>query len=300
MNNLFDLTLILIMVCYAFLNGIGAYFLKSGLGKVKDLEMSLRGFFKNPFHGIYQLLKIPTWVLGGVFFVSGFLIYQYALSLYDLSVVKPLTNLSIVVIFFLGLKFLKERITKRELFGISAMVTGIILVSMFVSEKSTELNILNMILFSLILIIICILFIIFTLMKRNKKIDEYFLTLVSGILFSLGILYNNAIYVVYGEFTLSLEFLISLFFISYFYFLIISYLFAFFIGQIAYSSGRMIIIAPIVNILSLGIPVLGAFLIFNEEFTILKLIGIIFILIGILSVYPRMKQKEKAELVPIQ
>ena len=294
------------MICYAVLNGTGAYFFKRGLYDVKGIEMTIKGFFRNPFRGIYQLLKVPIFILGGVFSVGGFLIYQYALSTYDVSIVKPLTNLSIIIIFILGYQLLKERLTKRELLGIAAMISGLILLSMFITEKSTLLDLAKMIIFSIILIIICLTLISITLIKRNKKIDEYFLTIVSGLLFSLGIIYNNAMYL-YEEFSLTLEFFL---YNPFFYLLIISYFFAFFIGMVAYSVGRMTIIAPMGNLLSMGVPVLGAVFIFYEDLIILidgaiifpfsffKIIGIILIIIGTLIMYPKIEPLRKLE--PVQ
>ena len=307
MNGVLNLGLLLIMICYAVLNGTGGYFLKISLNKITKVEMTLGGFFRNPIRGIYELLKVPTWFIGGVLFVSGFLIYQYALSLYDLSVVKPLSNLNLIILFLLGFKLLKEEITKREIIGIVTIVSGVILTSMYASEKGADLNLGNMISFSIILIIIPLFFIFITILKQSKKIDEYYLTIVSGILFSLGAIYNNAIYVygksIYGD-NLSLEF----FFLNPFlYLLVISYFFAFFIGQVALARGRMVIVGPVLSLLTVGLPILGAIFIFNEDLIIafdnniifplsfFKLIGIFLILIGILIIYPKSNPLQKTE-----
>ena len=309
MNNIFDAVLILLMISYALLNGTAAYFLKISLSKVTEIEMTLKGFFQNPIRGFYHLLRIPTWVIGGILFVSGFLIYQYSLSLYDLSVVKPLSNLSLIVCFFWGFQILKEHIIKREIIGITAMVAGVILTSLFASGKESDFNQNNMIIFSIIFIFVALLFISVTFIKRNSKIDEFFLTLVSGILFSLGALFNNAIYVygrnVFGD-EISLEFFL---FNPFLYFLVISYFFAFFIGQVAYARGRMVIVGPILSLLTVGLPVLGAVFIFNESLIILfegallfplsflKIIGIILILSGILVIYPQIKEIQEPETI---
>ena len=209
------------------------------------------------------------------------------------------------MIFILGFKLLKEHITKRELLGIISMISGVILTSMYVSEKSTELNQGSMIFFSVIFIGLSILFISISLLKRDQKQDEYFLTIVSGILFSLGIIYNNAIYI-YGSFSLTLEFLL---FNPFVYFLIISYFFAFFIGQIAYARGRMVMTAPIANIIGMGLPILGGIFIFNEQIFVLfegslifplsflKLIGIFLVLIGILIIFPKIKSIKETKSI---
>jgi len=276
------------MVAYAFLNGTGSYFIKIGLNKVRGLEISLWGVFRNVFRTFYQLIKTPLFIFGFILTVIGFLIYQYALSLYDLSLVKPLQTLSILFILFWGLKYLKEHIKFRELLGILVFIVGCILLSFYISaNKPKELNLNNLIIFSVFSIILSAIFLSYTIIKKDEKVKEYFLSIASGLFYSLGMVFNNALYV--GFSTLSLQ----LFFNPYLYFMVISYFFAAFILLVAYFKGRLSIAASIIGFLTFGIPVFGGLFIFNENISFFKIIGLIFIFCGFLILYPRIRLLEK-------
>jgi drug/metabolite transporter (DMT)-like permease len=295
------------MLVYALFNGTSSSLLKIGINRVTGVELTIKGAFRNPIYSIYRFLRVPIVVVGIVLSTIGFLIYLYALSIYLMSDVKPLTNLSLIVVFLLGIFILKERISKKELAGIATMALGSIFVSMFATEKAetmTQVNIPNMIIFSIIICIIALFFVGMTFIKRNKKSEEYFLAISSGILFGLGVIFTNAL-LINPQYTLY-------YFISnpFSYLFAISYLVAIFIEAIAFSSGRLIYIGPIMSILTIAIPVLGASIIFNEDLIILfdgaliiplsflKLIGISLIIIGTLIAYPKfgnLKPEEKID-----
>ncbi|MHA1325408.1 MAG: EamA family transporter [Candidatus Helarchaeota archaeon] len=294
-------TPILIMISYAFLNGTGSFLVKVGLNKIEDLEKTLGGLLRNIFRTFYYLLKTPLFVLGFIISLTGFLIYQYALSLYNLSLVKPLQSLSIIFVLFWGFLYFKEKIDLREKGGIIALLVGSFLVSFYVSEKSVELNFNNLVIFSIIILITCLFSISVTTIKKDKKVDEYFLAIASGLLFSLGMIFNNALIIFEiensGGFLLSFQLLVN----PYLYLLVISYFFAEIVLLAAVNEGRLSIAASTISCLTYGLPILGAFFIFNENPVILfdnalifplsffKLIGIIFIFGGLLLLYPRLK-----------
>lgn len=308
MNTISTTILLLLMIAYAFLNGTGSYLVKIGLNRVTGLEISLHGLFRNIFRTLYQLIKVPLFICGFILAVIGFLIYQYAILLYDLSLVKPLQTLSILFILLWGLKYLKEHINLREVFGILVLLLGSILISIYVSEKSTVLNLNNLIIFSIISILLTTIVIIITIFKKDEKMDEYFFAIASALLFSLGMVFNNALYVFeieeYGKFSLSLHLLFN----PYLYLLVISYFFAGFIMLVAYFKGRLSLAASTIGFLTFGLPIFGAIFIFNENlfilfdgalifpFSFFKLIGLILLFCGIFILYPRIKLPEKNSL----
>jgi drug/metabolite transporter (DMT)-like permease len=296
LKEIFNFALLLMMLGYALFNGTSSYFLKIGINRVTGLELTIKGIFRNPIKSVYRFLRIPVVLLGIVLSSIGFLIYLYALSTFLMSDVKPLTNLSLIIVFLLGVFVLKERISKKELAGIATMSLGAIFISMFATEKAeslTPVNIPNTIIFSIICCIISLCFVGMTFNRRNKKIQEYFLAISSGILFGLGVIFTNALFI-NPQYTLS-YFIYN----PFLYLFVISYIIAIFIEVIAFSSGRLIYIGPVISILTIAIPVLGASIIFNEELIILfdgaliiplsflKLIGITLIIIGTLIIYPK-------------
>ena len=54
--------------------------------------------------GFFRLLKDPIWWLGQAGLTIDFIIYQFAIDSYDISIVKPLVNLNLlfVITFFIG------------------------------------------------------------------------------------------------------------------------------------------------------------------------------------------------------
>jgi hypothetical protein len=75
-----------------------------------------------------------------------------------------------------------------------------------------------------------------------------------------------------------------------------------FIEVIAFSQGRLVVVGAVMSIIGVGIPILGAVIIFNEALLIsfagslvfplsyLKLIGIILILFGTIAIYPKIER----------
>ncbi len=296
------------MIIYAFLSGTGTCLVKIGLNKLTGVEITLRGLFRNLFRTFYQILKVPLLVLGALLTVIGFLTYQYMLALYDLSLVKPLQTLSIIFILLWGFKYLKERINSRELIGITVLLIGSVLISIYTSGKSQFLNFYNLISFAIILIILSIFFIIITVIKKDKKLDEFFLAIASGLLYSLGMIFNNAFFIFEieknGKVSLSFQLLLN----PYLYLVIISYFLAVFVLLVAFSKGRLSIAASTISFITYGIPILGAIFIFNENllipfadalifpFSYFKLLGIILIFCGIAILYPRIRYPTKNAL----
>ena len=182
------------MIGYGFLSGAGIYCLKAGMGKVEGIELTLKGLFKNPLLLLYRFLKIPIIFLGVLLSITGFIIYQYALDVYGVVIVKPLTNFNLLFIFLLGFVVLKERVTKREILGLIIMIFGVLGVSMFAEKPTMAPNMINLIIFSISLVVTSVTLLSIHLVKEDEKRNEYFLAIISSICFSLGVIFNNAVY----------------------------------------------------------------------------------------------------------
>lgn len=297
MNAHLDTLLILIMIGYGLLSGAGIFCLKIGMKQVKDFELTIKNAFRNPIYSLYKFLKVPVIFLGAILAVSGFLIYQFALLTYDITVVKPLTNLNLLFIFLFGFFLLKEKVSKRDAVSMVILIMGVILISVFVEDSSTAPNILIMIIFSCGLVITCIIFLMYANFKGNRKFGEYFLAISSGIFFSLGVLFNKAIYETGFSYDLA-----SYLYNPFTYLLVISYMCGLFIEVIAFSQGRLVVVGTVMNIIGVGIPIIGGLFIFNESLFILfsgsiifplsylKLIGIILIIVGTIAIYPKIEK----------
>jgi len=226
-------SLILIMVGYAFFNGIGSLFFKIGLNKIDSSKISFTKLSKENFKAFLGLIKNPIWLLGFIFLLIDFIIYQFALKIYEVSVVKPLVNLNLFFVILFGLTIMKEKINLKEWIGTALIIIGDY---------------------------------------------EYFVSILSGILYGMGSVFNKGLYssnLQQGYFTF-----LAIFFV-------ISYFLAFIYGQAAYLKGRMSIVSVLVNILSILTPFMGGIIIFGESFQLLKITGLVLIIMGILLNYKK-------------
>ena len=303
MDATIDTVLLMIMVGYAFVNGAGVYCFKIGIQKVKGIDLTLKELLKNPIKTFYYFLKVPVMLLAAALVVIGFVIYQYALDLYGIVNVKPLTNLNLFFILLFGFILIKEKVTKREIFGLLALVFGVVCVSLFAesSGASTFINYSNLIIFSTVTITVSLGLVLITILKDNKKRNEFILAVVSATCFSLGVIFNNAVYRTGGSLANST----SLIYNPFTYLLVLAYFFGVFIEVVAFSDGRLVIVGPILNTVGVGLPVVGAVLVFNEAllvtaiglpWSLIKIFGIILVTIGAIAIYPRVEKIKELDV----
>lgn len=269
--------LILIMVGYAFFNGIGSLFFKIGLKKIDSTKISFTKWSKENFKAFLGLIKNPIWLLGFIFLLIDFIIYQFALKIYEVSVVKPLVNLNLFFVILFGLTIMKEKIILKEWIGTALIIIGALIITINSELSDTNLIYINFWIFVLVMVIIIVITIIIIAKSKNGNY-EYFVSILSGILYGMGSLFNKGLY------SLNLQ---QGFFIILLMFFGLSYFLAFVFGQAAYLKGRMSIVSVLVNILSILTPFIGGIIVFGELFQIFKITGLVLIIVGILLNYKR-------------
>lgn len=77
-----------------------------------------------------RLIKRPRWVAGTALSGAGALLQVYALTLAPLTIVQPVLALGLVLLLALSSVFLHERIGRRELLGVAAIVCGVAVVTL--------------------------------------------------------------------------------------------------------------------------------------------------------------------------
>jgi len=65
-------------------------------------------------------------IFGSIIALGGWLLYLWALSLTDISIVQPLQGLGNLMPLTLGVLWLHERISRRELFFVLLLIAGVI------------------------------------------------------------------------------------------------------------------------------------------------------------------------------
>ena len=106
---------ILLEIGSAVLTAIGIFFQRIGLKKVKKWR---------------DVLKSHKWILGYSLFIPALLLYLLALNFERLSIIQPVGNISIIILFLLEAIFIKERVKKREIFALALFFIGILLISL--------------------------------------------------------------------------------------------------------------------------------------------------------------------------
>ena len=107
------------MICLGVLamtlvGAMGAFFLKAGMDRVS---------------GLSSLVKNPRLYLGGCFYLAGACLNILLLRQLDYSVLYPMTALTYVWSMGLSAAFLGERLTRRKLAGVAAILLGVWILS---------------------------------------------------------------------------------------------------------------------------------------------------------------------------
>ena len=88
-----------------------------------------------------SFLCLPVWWAGILMNVFGEAGNAYAYSLAPASVVAPVGSVSVVVNAIICVSFLKEPLRKRDIFGLLAVIGGVVLVILGVPETGSELSV---------------------------------------------------------------------------------------------------------------------------------------------------------------
>ncbi len=280
------------------LSGIGHSIQRYGLDKLP--ELTPRAFYQRHFHLFFALFTTPIWFFGAILSVSGALMRWQAFSMGDVSFLKPLTNINILIVIIVGVLFLGEIIRRFEWVGISALLIGVFILSLFAQERFIDsYNIYWYVISTVICFALVITFaLIGSQMNRTTRDKELMFAISSGILYGIATIYLKAMTIeviqVLGYFSvldpLSLLILVTR---PSFWLYVSSSVIAYFLLQCAYSRRRVSVAFPVNNSLSTLVPIIIAVLVFGDSLLILisgmilfplsylPLFGIITSLIGI-------------------
>ncbi len=103
------------VLAMTLIGAMGAFFLKAGMDRVDSL---------------ISLFREPRIWLGGGCYVAGALCNVLLLRFLDYSVVYPMTAVTYVWSMALSAAFLGERIDRRKLIGVAAILAGVLILSL--------------------------------------------------------------------------------------------------------------------------------------------------------------------------
>ncbi|MHA1977672.1 MAG: DMT family transporter [Candidatus Hodarchaeales archaeon] len=258
-----NIGILIFMLLYGVISGGSAIIMKIGIFRSGGIKID--NFFRDVLPAAWNLLSSPMWFLGGIAALTGFITYTVALNIYDVSIVKPLVNTNLLFTFIFAAMVFKERLSLVEWVGVGILIIGILLIALTPSiESSNEINELLLLLLFPVTIGLIVVMILTLFVVKTRGPAEFVLSIFAGSFFGLGTFFTKSLLIgLNGEIptTLPKSGLITYSFCM----LIFTYGFATIAQQMAFERGRLSIVSPITNALSVTIAFIGSYFIFYEE-----------------------------------
>ncbi|MFX1486139.1 MAG: EamA family transporter [Promethearchaeota archaeon] len=251
---------VILALIAASLSGTATSMQKKALARVSPLTFGQ--FIREIFKVLKQLLSNKVWVLGLLTGMLAWLIYVQAVAIGDLVVVRPLMNANTMVVIFIGVTKLKERIHRPEWLGIIAMITGVFLLSYSPQRTGTyvyDFSMLVVVMGALLTVAIGI-----QLLGRVSNKKALISALTAGLLYSLAEIFTKWMTIESGSESLSLLNPLLLVVNPIFWGLATLTATSFILKQVTLSQGRSAVAIPLITSLSICIPMVAAVFIFGE------------------------------------
>ncbi|MFX0208266.1 MAG: EamA family transporter [Candidatus Hodarchaeota archaeon] len=284
-----NIIVLFIMLVYGVMSGGSAIILKIGIFKAGGIKIN--NFIRDIGPAAWRLITTPLWLLGGVAAIMGFLIYTVALNTYDVSVVKPLVNTNLLFTFIFAYFAFKEKLTSIEWFGIGVLVVGLLFIAFSPNIESTDSMNSPLLLGVLPLTVILMVIMVFIMFVSKRGHAEFMFPIFAGSFFGLGTLFTKSLLITLNQLNTGDSLIFGMFLYSIFM-VLLTYFFALTAQMLAFEQGRLSVVSPITNALSVIISFIGAYFVFYEDLipqigdqilfqSFLKIIGLIFIVIAL-------------------
>ncbi|PWI48823.1 hypothetical protein CEE45_04505 [Candidatus Heimdallarchaeota archaeon B3_Heim] len=254
---------LLIMLLYGVISGGSAIIMKIGIFRSGGIKIN--DFFRDVLPAAWNLLSTPMWFIGGIAALTGFIIYTVALNIYDVSIIKPLVNTNLLFTFIFAAVVFKERLSIIEWVGVGILIVGLLLFALTPNiESNNEMNEPLLLLFLPVTLGLMVAMIVILFIVKKGGSSELILPIFAGAFFGIGTFFTKSLLIgLNGEIQTILPrngiILYS------FCMLIITYGFATIAQQLAFERGRLSIVSPITNALSVTIAFIGAYFVFYED-----------------------------------
>ncbi|MFX1506908.1 MAG: EamA family transporter [Promethearchaeota archaeon] len=284
-----NIVVLFIMLIYGVMSGGSAIILKVGIFKAGGIKIN--NFIRDVGPAAWRLIRTPIWLLGGVAAIIGFLIYTVALNTYDVSVVKPLVNTNLLFTFILAYLVFKEKLTNIEWFGIGVLIAGLLLIAFSPNIESTDSMNSPLLVGILPLTVILMVIMVFIMFVSKRGRAEFVFPIFAGSFFGLGTLFTKSLLITLNQLNTGDSLIFGMFLYSVFM-VLLTYFFALTAQMLAFEQGRLSVVSPITNALSVIISFIGAYFVFYEDLipqiggqiifqSFLKLIGLICIVVAL-------------------
>lgn len=102
------------VILMTLLGSLGAFFFKKSTGSMD---------------GIFSLLRIPSFYVGGVLYVSGAMMNVILLRYLDYTVLYPMSAVAYIWSLLISNRLLGEKITRKKILGVALILFGVILLT---------------------------------------------------------------------------------------------------------------------------------------------------------------------------
>ncbi len=281
---------LMFMLLYGAISGGSAIIMKVGIFRSGGIK--LENFFRDVLPAAWNLLTSPMWFIGGIAALTGFIIYTVALNIYDVSIVKPLVNTNLLFTFIFAALIFKERLTTIEWIGVGTLILGILLIVLTPNiESNNELNEPLLLLFLPVTLGLIVVMIVTLFVVKGGGPAEFILPIFAGSFFGVGTFFTKSLLIALNGELQTVIPRTGLIVYS-FCMLITTYGFATIAQQLAFERGRLSIVSPITNALSVTIAFIGSYFLFYEDLifevageytfhSLYKIFGLISILIAL-------------------
>lgn len=282
----------------ALLFGLAAVALKQGVSRGLP-SLTFGELIRHPFAVASKLLHNGVWLSGLALYVVGGLLYSVALAQLDLTIVKPIVTFYVVVAALLGATLLRERITRIEITGIAVAVVGASLLGLQ-GEAMTGAPVhlgeqyRGMVWITLLCVGLSVVAALPTRIPALERLvgRETAPSAVSGIHWGLGTawykLFANELFefpsveVAGGVMAAALTkaFYGDLLTSPALWLLLALNVVGFSVYQLAFASGRVAVVAPIVMAATMVAPLIAGGWVYGEDLPALKVAGIATVAVG--------------------
>ncbi len=238
---------------------------------------------------LWLLVTNKLWLLGVFISALANVIIVQIQSDIDVSLIYSILNFSYVFTLLLGFFVLNEFLTRQQWYGVLTVILGTVIL-LFVEEAATGdqtdlSHLLSLTVVSIASIVSCI-----YLAVKNKRMNyEILYAVAAGVAFG-GVetflkTTTNMVAMTQGDFSVwsvsNLQEFISIWpFFMMAFFSALGFIFM----QIAYSHGHVSLTVPLIVVTQRPVTLFSGYYVFGEEFTMIKVAGIITILFGIMII----------------
>lgn len=273
----------IILVC-CFMYGASAVLCKYALQR--------NGVVVSPMSRRKKILSVVTnkiWLVGVVLSVCANLIIIQVQSLADLSIVYPILNFAYIFTLILGYFFLDEILTKAQWLGVATTVAGTAIL-LFVENPATghQTDIAHLMMIASVSILL-IITLVLSARKDRRQIGEIYYAICAGVSFGNVEAFlkatTNMTVAEIGHFSVFswesvLEFLSIWPFFIFMAFGVIGFIFM----QVAYSHGDVSVSVPLITMTQRPLTLFSGYFAFGEAFPLVKILGIVTILLGVVVI----------------